>query len=132
MENAPPPTSSRLWLRAAEQCAAAVLLALGLAVIGVHHWWAGGLRGRLIEIEQAEPRPAQYWVDINTGQVPDFLLLPEVGESLARRIVEDRTANGPFRDHHDLLRVRGIGPKTLERIQPYLRPMPEMNATAGK
>ena len=126
----PPP--KRLWLRAADQVVAATVIALSLAVIGIHHWWQGGLHGRLVEIEQAAPQPAQYWVDINTAQVPDLLLLPDIGESLARRIVDDRIANGPFRDHNDLLRVRGIGPKTLERIQPYLRPMPRMDATAGK
>ena len=127
-----PPTKRPPWLRTADQAAAAVLLAISLVAIGWHHWRQGGLNGRLIEIEQAAPQPAQYWVDINTGAFPDFLLLPDIGESLARRIVEDRQANGPFADHRDLMRVRGIGPKTLERIQPYLRPMPEMNATAGK
>ena len=131
MTSAPSP-SRPPWLRAGDQIAAATLLSLALAVIGLHHWWQGGLEGRLIEIERAAPRPAQYWVDINTGQMPDFLLLPEVGESLARRIVAEREANGPFRDHDDLRRVRGIGPKTLERIKPYLRPLPRMDATVGK
>lgn len=125
-----PPLGS--WLRAPDQCAAAVLLAVGLAVIGVDYAWRGGTRGRLIEIEQAEPLPTQYWVDINTADVADFLLLPDVGESLARRIVEDREANGPFRDHHDLRRVRGMGPKTLERITPYLSPLPRIEATADR
>ena len=125
-----PPLGS--WLRASDQRAAALLLAVGLAVIGVDYAWRGGTRGQLIEIERAEPLPTQYWIDINTASVPDWLLLPEVGESLARRIVEDRAANGPFRDHHDLRRVRGIGPKTLERITPYLRPLPRIDATADR
>jgi competence protein ComEA len=121
--------TKRPWLRAPDQWAAAALLVLGLGVIGANYAWRGGLRGELIEIETAAPRPAQYWVDLNSAKVPDLLLLPDVGESLARRIVEHRDANGPFRDHNDLLRVRGIGPKTLERISPYLRPMPRMDAT---
>jgi competence protein ComEA len=125
------PSPPRLWLRAGEQIAAASLLAMGLIAIGMHYWLGGGFHGRLIEIEQAAPRPAQYWVDINTGGIPEFILLPEIGESLARRIVEDRAERGPFRDHNDLRRVRGIGPKTLERIKPYLRPMPPVEATAG-
>ena len=132
MPSAGPTPPKRLWLRAADQIVVAALIALGLAAMGIHHWSQGGLHGRLIEIETAEPRPAQYWVDINTAQPPDFLLLPEIGESLARRIVEDRAANGPFRDHNDLMRVRGIGPKTLERIGPYLRPMPGVETTAGR
>jgi DNA uptake protein ComE-like DNA-binding protein len=37
--------------------------------------------------------------------------------------VESREAEGPFADLEELRRVRGIGPKTLERIRPYLRPI---------
>ena len=51
-------------------------------------------------------------------------MLPGVGETLARRIVESRSEAGPFTELEALRRVRGIGPKTLERIRPYLRPVP--------
>ena len=47
-----------------------------------------------------------------------------LGETLARRIVETREQAGPYGDHDDLLRVRGIGPRTLEGMRPYLLPMP--------
>jgi competence protein ComEA len=50
---------------------------------------------------------------------------------LARRIVESRVVEGPFGDHRDLLRVNGIGPRTLERMRPYLLPMPNQDAVAG-
>jgi competence protein ComEA len=55
-----------------------------------------------------------------------------VGETLARRIVETRAAEGPFVDFDDLRRVRGIGPKTLERMKPYLRPLPAAGNVAGQ
>ena len=51
--------------------------------------------------------------------------LPGIGPTLAKRIVESRQAAGPFADQDDLRRVRGIGPKTMEQIRPYLRPMPD-------
>ena len=57
--------------------------------------------------------------------------MPGVGEVLAKRIVDDREVHGPFRDDSDLRRVRGIGPKTLDGMRPYLMPMPETAATAG-
>jgi competence protein ComEA len=60
-----------------------------------------------------------------------FAELPDVGETLARRIIESRDAAGPFGDHDDLLRVRGIGPRTLERLKPYLLPMPNQQDVAG-
>jgi len=36
---------------------------------------------------------------------------------LAARILESRARDGPFLNPEDLLRVRGIGPATLERIR---------------
>ena len=98
-----------------------VLLALA-ATVG---WWIrhGGPRGNLVEIERAEPQVADFDVDINTADWPELVQLPAIGETLARRIVESRKTDGPFGEHNDLRRVRGIGPKTLETIRPYLRPM---------
>jgi competence protein ComEA len=108
--------------------AALVLLGLG-ATFG---WWVGhgGHRGELIELERAEPQVAKFQVDVNSAGWPELAQLPEIGETLARRIVEARLKDGPFLDHSDLRRVRGIGPKTLERIRPHLLPMPEGKALA--
>ncbi|MBU4271375.1 MAG: helix-hairpin-helix domain-containing protein [Planctomycetes bacterium] len=97
-------------------------------------WWVsqGGWRGRLIEIDRAEPLVARFEVDINAADWPELILLPGIGETLAQRIVASRESDGPFADHDDLRRVQGIGPKTLERIRPYLRPMPNAENVAGK
>jgi competence protein ComEA len=88
-------------------------------------WWIahGGWQGKLIEIDRAEPLTARFEVDINTADWPELMQLPGVGQTLAQRIVESRQADGPFADHDDLRRVRGIGPRTFEQIRPYLRPM---------
>ena len=40
--------------------------------------------------------------------------LQGIGPSKARAIVEYRETNGPFESVNDLLKVQGIGPKTLE------------------
>jgi competence protein ComEA len=91
----------------------------------------GGHRGELIEIDRAEPLTARYLVDINKADWPEFAELPELGETLARRIVESRNEAGLFGDHDDLMRVNGIGPRTLERLKPYLLPMPGQEDVAG-
>jgi len=112
------------WLlRRADQAAVAVLVLLGLAATVA--WWVryGGLRGRMVELEGAEPQVARFEVDINSADWPELVQLPAIGKTLARRIVESRQKDGPFLDHKDLRRVRGIGPKTLETIRPYLRPI---------
>jgi competence protein ComEA len=59
-------------------------------------------------------------IDINRARAADLELLPGVGPMLARRIVEQRAARGRFVAAEDLLSVRGIGPRTLERLRPLL------------
>lgn len=118
--------SPQRWrlLRWADQTAVAALVLLGLAATAL--WWVrhGGWRGGLIEVEQVEPLSAEFHIDINSADWPEIMQLPYIGETLARRIVEYRQQHGPFKTLEDLCRVRGIGPKTLERIRPYLWPAP--------
>jgi competence protein ComEA len=127
-----PARHPRWFLRRADQAAVAALVAAALAAMA--GWWAshGGWRGGQIEIDRAEPLAARFEVDINAADWPELLLLPGVGPTLAHRIVDSRQAAGPFADHEDLRRVRGIGPKTLEQLRPYLRPMPGRRTVAGK
>jgi competence protein ComEA len=122
---------SRPVLRRADQVAVASLVGLALVGMGVYWIRQGGPRGELIQIDRAQPLTAKYLVDINKADWPEFAELPDVGETLARRIVESRRAAGEFRDHSDLRRVRGIGPRTLEKLEPYLLPMPGREEVAG-
>jgi competence protein ComEA len=125
------PPRPRLVLRRADQAVAAVVLAVALALIAGHWWWQDRLRGRLIEIDRAEPIAIEFKIDINEADWPELALMPGIGEQLAQRIVEERQTGGLFRDIDDLRRVRGIGPKTLEGMRPYLLPMADLEATAG-
>jgi competence protein ComEA len=133
----PPPTKpprsepSRWILRRTDQAAAGAVLALALAAIGWHWWRHEQVKPRLIDVDRTPILIAQFKIDINQADWPEFALLPNVGEVLAKRIVADREARGPFRDWNDLRRVRGIGPKTFEQIKPYLLPMADLDATAG-
>ena len=60
-------------------------------------------------------------VDVNTADVAELERLPWVGPSLAQRIVEERTVHGRFASPADLVRVRGIGPKTIEGLKDRVR-----------
>ena len=60
-------------------------------------------------------------LDINTATEEELTQLPGVGPGLARRIVEYRTANGPFQTVDDLQNVSGIGPSKFDRLAPYIR-----------
>ncbi len=127
-----PPRPPRWLLRRADQAAVAALVAVALAAMA--GWWTahGGWRGSLIELDQADQLTARFEVDINAADWPELMQLPGIGEVLAHRIVDSRQAAGPFLDHEDLRRVRGIGPKTLEAMRPYLRPMPNAGNVAAQ
>jgi competence protein ComEA len=125
------PPWPRLVLRRADQAAAAVVLAVSLTAIGGWWLWQGRIRGRLIDIDQAAPVAVDFKIDVNHADWPELALVPDIGEQLARRIVENRRLNGPFRDLDDLRRVRGIGPRTLETMRPFLLPLPDWEATAA-
>jgi len=114
----------RPLLRAADQAAVAALVLLALVGMGAYWIVQGGLRGELVEIDRAGPLVAQFQLDVNAAEWPELAQLPQVGEVLARRIVDSRRSEGAFLDHDDLMRVSGIGPLTLEKMRPYLLPMP--------
>ncbi|QDU25801.1 Helix-hairpin-helix motif protein [Anatilimnocola aggregata] len=126
------PNNGPRWsLRLADQGTAAVILLVALGYIGVHWWRHQQAESRLVDIDRTPVLVAKFQIDINAADWPEFALLPGVGEVLAKRIVDDRQTNGPFRDWNDLRRVRGIGPKTFEGIKPFLLPLADLNATAG-
>jgi competence protein ComEA len=124
------PPLPRLVLRRFDQAAAAAVLVVALGLLAGHWIWHGQLRGRLVEIDRAEPIAIQLQIDVNVADWPELCLMPGIGEQLARRIVAERTEHGPFRDWDDLRRVRGIGPRTLQGMKPYLLPMADLDATA--
>jgi DNA uptake protein ComE-like DNA-binding protein len=59
-------------------------------------------------------------IEINRATVAELELLPGVGPSLARRLVDARARAGGFALERDLLGVRGLGPKTLQKLRPFL------------
>ncbi len=111
-------------LRRADQTAVATITLVAMFVLGVYQWrqWSG-LRG-VIDIEHASPRVATFQVNVNEAEWPEVAQIPDLGETLARRLVEERKTHGPYESLADLRRrVKGIGPKTLEKITPYLQPI---------
>ena len=60
-------------------------------------------------------------IDPNVAGAEELDRLPGVGAAKALRIVQEREENGPFAGVEDLARVKGLGPKSVERLKPYLR-----------
>jgi competence protein ComEA len=53
-------------------------------------------------------------ININTASVEEIAKLEKIGPSYADRIVQYRKEHGPFEKPEDLMKVKGIGPKTFE------------------
>lgn len=121
----------RWTLRRGDQFAVVIVLVVLSVGMSLSAWREQARRTQWIDIEQTEPQPAAFIVDINQADWPELTQLPGIGETLAQRIVESREAIGPFLDHNDLQRVRGIGPRTLERLRPYLLPTADVENIAG-
>ncbi len=60
-------------------------------------------------------------IDLNRASAQELVQLPGVGETIAKRIVDFREEHGPFKRVEDLMKVKGIGEKSLEKIRPYIR-----------
>lgn len=71
-------------------------------------------------------------VNLNTATVEELVRLPGIGPALARRIVEHREKNGPFRKVEELLIVRGISRKKFEKLRPLLTVEPQVPPGEGK
>jgi competence protein ComEA len=87
----------------------------------------GVLTSSGLALAAAQPAP-EGKLNLNTASVEQLSTLPGVGEKLAARIVEYRQRSGGFKAIQELMNVKGIGEKNLERIQSHL----SLGEPAGK
>ena len=59
-------------------------------------------------------------IDINTASIEDLTLIPGVGRKTAESIACFRDKHNGISDLYELINVKGIGEKRLNRILPYL------------
>jgi DNA uptake protein ComE-like DNA-binding protein len=84
-----------------------------------------------VQVESSRVAEVEQRVDPNTATWPELARLPNVGETIAKRIIayreQQQRADGGgealpvFRSAEDLDAVPAIGPKTIERLRPYLK-----------
>ncbi|WP_339722925.1 helix-hairpin-helix domain-containing protein [uncultured Paraglaciecola sp.] len=56
-------------------------------------------------------------VDLNTATLEQLVTLPGVGKKKAAAIIEYRTKNGKFKSVDELVNVKGVGKKMLEKLK---------------
>lgn len=99
----------------------ALMVMLWLTIAGVALW--APVDGR-----DTPPPAARTCIDPNTAPWWELSLLPRVGYATAQAVIDHRASlatdeqkHGPsFKTANDLQAVRGIGPKTAQRIRPFL------------
>lgn len=84
-----------------------------LAVAGTAFWLLRDVRA---PIAAGTPAQQSRSVNVNTATQQQLESVPGVGPVLASRIIDGR----PYRSVDDLVRVSGIGERTLETMRPFL------------
>ena len=59
-------------------------------------------------------------VNINTASSEELQTVPGIGPVTAEKILHMRKSYGAFKSVDDLLAIRGIGPKRIEKMRKYL------------
>ncbi|MDO4587731.1 MAG: helix-hairpin-helix domain-containing protein [Planctomycetia bacterium] len=61
-----------------------------------------------------------FHIDINTADWTALILLPGIGETLAKRVIEYRCNVARFQSPGDICQIKGIGNKKFEKIAPFI------------
>jgi competence protein ComEA len=112
---------SHFWLTRSDQLVFGLLSFVAIALMGVYWVRLSNWGTRTVEIERLPARQEEFRIDANSATWVEWSQINGIGDGLARRIVADREENGPFQSVEDLRRVKGIGPKTLEHLRPWVR-----------
>lgn len=71
-----------------------------------------------IDVDPPHPNRSEVTWDIDGDRIrAGFSQVPRIGDSLAHTIIADREERGDFNGWHELIRVKGIGPKMIETIE---------------
>jgi comEA protein len=115
------------------------VIMLGIVVTGYRYWFGESVPSAEKEIlafqaaavrvaEEKEKNPNENRknqllksVNINTSDKADIMTIPRIGPVTAERIILHREDHGLYNSVEELLNVKGIGPKTLEKIRTYIK-----------
>lgn len=68
----------------------------------------------------AKKKPPAQPVNINTANSEQLQQVPGIGPATAQKILQMRKSYGSFKSVDDLLAIRGLGQKRLDKMRKYL------------
>lgn len=68
----------------------------------------------------AQKKPPAKPLDLNAATAAQLEQLPGVGPTIAKAIIRFREKSGPFKRVEDLLAIRGITRKRLDKLRPHV------------
>jgi len=68
----------------------------------------------------AKKKPPAHPININTAGATELEEVPGIGPATAQKILDTRKSYGSFKSVDDLLAIKGIGPKRLDKMRKYL------------
>ena len=71
-------------------------------------------------ISGATKKPPLKPININTANSEELQQVPGIGPATAEKILQMRKSYGAFKSVDDLLAIKGIGKKRLEKMRKYL------------
>src|SRR5262249_11583680 len=86
----------------------------------------------LVSPALATKKPPVHPININSANSEQLQEVPGIGPATAEKILQMRKSYGAFKSVDDLLAIRGIGPKRLEKMRKFLVAGKATGAVSGK
>ena len=97
------------------------LLALMVAIAGLTFAAEETAKTQVKQEQKAKDGGGETRININTADATALDTLPRVGPAIAKRIIEFREENGPFKSVEELMNVSGIGDKTFDQLKDLIK-----------
>jgi competence ComEA-like helix-hairpin-helix protein len=73
----------------------------------------------------AQKTPPAHPLDLNVANVKELEQVPGIGPKTTQAIVDFRHKSGRFHRVEDLLAIKGISQRKLDKMRPYLKVTPQ-------